>query len=48
MSDAPENYRPFAKGYGILIGIILLWAGSLGVFLAGKSLYLMWNGEGGE
>ncbi|MBI4604215.1 MAG: hypothetical protein HY721_19830 [Planctomycetes bacterium] len=31
-------YRPFAKGYGILLGVVILWAGSLGLFLLGMKI----------
>lgn len=37
--------KPFAKGPGILLGIILLWAVSLALFLAAKML-LTGGGEG--
>ena len=28
--------KPFAKGYGIFLGIVILWAASLGALWAGK------------
>jgi hypothetical protein len=48
MSDTPEHYTPFAKSYGILIGILILWAGSLGLFFAGKRLFFMVMGGGDD
>ena len=36
--SAPQ--KPFATGFGILLGIIILWAASLGVFLAGRMIWL--------
>jgi hypothetical protein len=38
--------KPFAKGYGILLGIIILWAVSLALFIAGKMI-LSGGGEAG-
>jgi hypothetical protein len=28
--------KPFANGYGILLGIVILWAASVGAFWIGK------------
>jgi len=38
--------KPFAKGYGILLGIIILWASCLALFLVGKML-LSGGGDAG-
>jgi hypothetical protein len=40
--------QPFAKGYGILLGLVILWGGSLVLFLIGKALVtaIMGGGEG--
>jgi hypothetical protein len=50
MSDAAPPYRPFAHAYGIFIGIVILWASSLGLFWLGKVLIQHWvmGSEGGE
>ena len=37
--------KPFAKGPGILLGIIILWAVSLAIFLVAKML-ITGGGEG--
>ena len=47
MSDVQTSYKPFARGYGVLLGIIILWAGTLGLFLAGKALIEL-AGHGAE
>ena len=48
MSDAHSSYKPFARAYGVLIGITILWAGTLGLFLAGKALIGMLAGGDSE
>jgi len=40
--------RPFASGYGILIGIIILWAATLGLYWVGKVIIgLLGSGQEG-
>ena len=31
--------KPFAKGYGILLGIIILWTVALALFVAGVFIF---------
>jgi hypothetical protein len=40
--------KPFAKGSGILLGIITLWAACLALFLVGKMLLKMLLSGGGD
>lgn len=51
MSDAHHEYRPFASGPGIFVGIVILWAGSYGLFYLAKvmfpQLFGLSTGEGG-
>lgn len=36
MSDSHPEYRPYASGVGVFIGIVILWVCSYGVFALGK------------
>ena len=39
--------KPFAKGYGVLLGVIVLWAGTIALFCLGRALLLaLFPGEG--
>ena len=33
-----STYKPFAKGFGIILGVIILWLGWFAVFLIAKSI----------
>jgi hypothetical protein len=33
-----HEYRPFANPFGIILGVIILWAGSLGLFFLGQKI----------
>ena len=44
MTESAPDYRPFASGVGIFIGIVILWVGSYGVFaLATLGFYASGN-----
>lgn len=45
MSDHSE---PYANGFGILAGILILWVGTFALFFAAKALFYGAPGEGGE
>ena len=40
-------YRPYAKPFGILLGIVILWAANLGLFLLGLKVYKAFTGGDG-
>lgn len=44
MSDSPHEYRPYASGFGIFIGIVILWLGSYGIFALGKMVVASFAG----
>ncbi len=33
-----STYKPFAKGFGIIVGIIILWLGWLAIWFVTKSI----------
>jgi len=37
-------YRPYANGVAIFIGVLILWAGSYGVFWLGLKLRVLLGG----
>ena len=42
-----EHDEPFANGLGILLGIVILWVGTLALVFAGKAGYDAFFGEDG-
>ena len=40
--------KPFAKGYGIIAGVLILWAAWFALFWVGAIVVKAWFGGGGE
>jgi hypothetical protein len=43
-----SNDEPFANGFGVFVGIAILWIGTLALCLAGKAAYDAFFGADGE